>query len=304
MSSIISVRHLRKVYGSVIAVDDLSLQVQAGEILGLVGPNGAGKTTTLECIEGLRRPDSGAIQVLGLDPWAAGPDLRQRIGVQLQSSALPSRLKVGEALELFASFYRQSVPSLPLLERLGIAEKRDAPFARLSGGQRQRVFIALALLNDPEVVFLDELTTGLDPQARRAMWDLVLDIRARGKTVLLSTHYMEEAERLCDRVIIIDHGRIVAIDAPSALIHALGGEKRLIFPLPRGVEPPSLAHLPQVKQVERRGDQLVVYGQGDHFVSGVVSSMEQAGLPTGELRTEQTTLEDVFLSLTGRELRE
>jgi ABC-2 type transport system ATP-binding protein len=304
MPVVISVRDIRKAYGSVRAIDGVSFEVQAGEILGLVGPNGAGKTTTLECIEGLRRADSGTIQVLGLDPWTAGPGLKQRIGVQLQSSALPPRLKVGEALDLYASFYRQSIPALPLLERLGIADKRHTAFAKLSGGQKQRLFIALALLNDPELVFLDELTTGLDPQARHAMWDLVVDIRARGKTVLLTTHFMEEAERLCDRVAIVDHGRIVALDAPSALIRSLGAEKRLIFPLPYGTEPPSLTHLPQVKRVERRGDLLVVYGLGDRFVSTVVAAAEQAGLPLAELRTEQTTLEDVFLTLTGRELRE
>lgn len=304
LAAVVSVRNLSKRYGSVCAVDGLAFDVEAGELLGILGPNGAGKTTAIECLEGLRRPDSGTVRVLGLDPWTAGPVLRQRIGVQLQSSALPLRLKVAEALDLFSSFYQRRVPALPLLERLGIADKQDASFAHLSGGQKQRLFIALALLNDPEVVFLDELTTGLDPQARHAMWELVLDIRARGKTVLLTTHFMEEAERLCDRVAIIDHGRIVALDSPTALIRTLGSEKRLVFPLPPGVQPPSLAHLTSVKRVEHRADQLVVYGLGDHFVSDVVSALERAGIPTGGLRTEQTTLEDVFLSLTGRNLRE
>ncbi|OQB27052.1 MAG: Fluoroquinolones export ATP-binding protein [Chloroflexi bacterium ADurb.Bin180] len=304
MSTVVSVHQLHKAYGPVKAVDGIEFQVSQGEILGLVGPNGAGKTTTLECIEGLRQPDSGTLRVLGMDPWLAGPALRQHIGVQLQTSALPLRLKVAETLDLFASFYQRSLPALPLLEQLGIADKRDAAFGQLSGGQKQRLFIALALLNDPEVVFLDELTTGLDPQARRAMWDLVLDIRRQGKTVLLTTHFMEEAERLCDRVAIVDHGRIVALDSPAALIRSLSAEKRLIFALPVSAAAPSLTHLPEVSRIERNGDQLIVYGQGDHLINNVVFALDQAGLLTGDLRIEQATLEDVFLALTGRKMRE
>jgi ABC-2 type transport system ATP-binding protein len=219
--AIIHVEHLRKVYGSVVAVDDISFEVAQGEIFGMVGPNGAGKTTAVECIEGLRSPSGGSIQVLGLDPQKDKYALRSRIGVQLQESALQNHIKVWEALDLFASLYPHSLDWRMLLEEVGLAEKRNASFAKLSGGQKQRLFIALALLNDPELVFLDELTTGLDPQARHAMWDLVRQMRDRGKTIFLITHFMEEAERLCGRVAIVDHGRIIALDSPEKLIWAL-----------------------------------------------------------------------------------
>jgi ABC-2 type transport system ATP-binding protein len=215
MATIIEVTELRKRYGATVAVDGISLTAQAGEILGIVGPNGAGKTTTVECLEGLRRPDAGTVRVLGLDPRRQGAELHQRIGVQLQQAALPDRLKVWEALDLYAAFYRNPADWRRLLEEWGLAAKRDAAFADLSGGQRQRLFIALALVGRPEVVFLDELTTGLDPQARRATWELVRQVRAKGATVVLVTHFMEEAELLCDRVAIVDRGRVVALDTPA-----------------------------------------------------------------------------------------
>src|SRR5882672_4783973 len=216
---VISVSGIRKTYGRTVAVDEVSFAVDEGEIFGLIGPNGAGKTTTLECVEGLRRPDRGTISVLGLDPVRDVYKLQDRIGVQLQEAQLQKRIKVWEAVDLWASLYRKRPSDGDrLLEQLGLADKRDAWFMTLSGGQKQRLFIVLALINDPDVVFLDELTTGLDPQARRAIWDLVRGIRERGKTVLLTTHLMEEAERLCDRVAIIDHGRIVDIDTPGGLV--------------------------------------------------------------------------------------
>ena len=197
----------------------MSFEVNEGEIFGLIGPNGAGKTTTMECIEGLRKPDRGAISVLGLDPFRQVYKLQERIGVQLQQAQLQKRIKVWEAVDLWASLYRmKTVDGERLLEQLGLADKRSAWFMNLSGGQKQRLFIALALINDPEVVFLDELTTGLDPQARRAIWELVRGIRERGKTVFLTTHLMEEAERLCDRVAIMEHGRIIDIDTPERLV--------------------------------------------------------------------------------------
>jgi ABC-2 type transport system ATP-binding protein len=304
MDAAISVDGLRKAYGDVVAVDGISFVVRTGEVFCLVGPNGAGKTTTIECLEGMRKPDGGAVRLLGMDPLKASQALRQRIGVQLQQSALPPRLKVWEALDLFASFYQRAVDWRPLLDQLGLADKRDAAFAKLSGGQKQRLFIALALLNDPELVFMDELTTGLDPQARRAMWDLVLDIRQRGKTVFLTTHFMEEAERLCDRVAIMDHGKIVALDTPAALIRSLGFENRVTFTLPPGQATPSLADVPQVTRVDRSDDRLTVSGRGDRLVSAVVAALEAAGAPFNDLRTEQPTLEDVFLALTGRQMRE
>jgi ABC-2 type transport system ATP-binding protein len=302
--SAIQVEHLRKVYGSTVAVDDVSFEVYEGEIFGMVGPNGAGKTTTIECIEGLRRPESGHIQVLGLDPQCDGYALRSRIGIQLQESALQDRLKVWEALDLFASFYPRSIDWQPLLEQLGLADRRNTPFAKLSGGQKQRLFIALALVGDPEVVFLDELTTGLDPQARRAMWDLVRGIREDGKAVFLTTHFMEEAERLCDRLAIMDRGRIVALDTPENLIRSLGADHRLIFSVEGACEPQPLRNLPGVTRVEAIGDRVIVYGRTDGFVGEVVNALTSSGTRFRDLRTEQPTLEDVFLTLTGREMRD
>src|SRR3984885_9128192 len=219
MLPVIQVSKVRKTYGSTVAVDEVSFEVNHGEIFGLIGPNGAGKTTTMECIEGLRTPDRGAISVLGLDPFRDVYKLQDRIGVQLQEAQLQKRIKVWEAVDLWASLYqRKTIDGERLLEQLGLAEKRDSWFMNLSGGQKQRLFIALALINDPEVVFLDELTTGLDPQARRAIWDLVRSIRERGKTVLLTTNLMEEAERLCDRVAIIENGRTIDVDSPEGLV--------------------------------------------------------------------------------------
>src|SRR6201981_4034772 len=219
MRPVIQVSGVRKSYGTTVAVHDVSFEVNEGEIFGLIGPNGAGKTTTMECIEGLRRPDLGSISVLGLDPFRDVYKLQERIGVQLQQAQLQKRIKVWEAVDLWASLYKKkSVDGKRLLEQLGLTDKRDAWFMNLSGGQKQRLFIALALINDPELVFLDELTTGLDPQARRTIWDLVRGIRQRGKTVFLTTHLMEEAERLCDRVAIIEHGKIIDIGRPEELV--------------------------------------------------------------------------------------
>src|SRR6195256_4087849 len=216
---VIQVSHIRKSYGATAAVSEVSFEVSEGEIFGLIGPNGAGKTTTMECVEGVRRPDRGAISILGLDPFRQVYQLQDRIGVQLQQAQLQKRIKVWEAVDLWASLYRKKPSDAArLLAQLGLSEKRDAWFMNLSGGQKQRLFIALALINDPEVIFLDELTTGLDPQSRRAIWDLVRGIRERGKTVFLTTHLMEEAERLCDRVAIIEHGKIIDIDTPDELI--------------------------------------------------------------------------------------
>src|SRR5271156_2713224 len=228
--AVIQVSGIRKTYGRTVAVDEVSFEVNGGDIFGLIGPNGAGKTTTMECVEGIRKPDRGAISVLGLDPFRQVYRLQDRIGVQLQQAQLQKRIKVWEAVDLWASLYKKKPADAErLLDQLGLADKRNAWFMNLSGGQKQRLFIALALINDPEVVFLDELTTGLDPQARRAIWDLVRGIRARGKTVFLTTHLMEEAERLCDRVAIIEHGRIIDIDAPERLVARHCPERTVIL---------------------------------------------------------------------------
>ena len=307
MDAIVKVERLRKVYGETVAVDDVSFEIREGEIFGMVGPNGAGKTTTIECLEGLRRPDGGTVRVLGLDPQRDGKLLRERTGMQLQQSNLPDRMRVWEALDTYSSYYAKPADWRLLLAQLGLEEKRNAPFAKLSGGQKQRLFIALALLPDPQLVFLDELTTGLDPQARHAIWDLVRDVRAKGKTVFLTTHFMEEAERLCDRVAILDHGRIVALDTPPNLIHGLGAEDRVVFTIAGGPTPELQTALASAGRVEVQGERVVVHGKGDgetQLVSDVVGLMTGRGVAFHDLRTEQATLENVFLGLTGRQLRD
>ena len=303
MDSIVQVEGLRKVYGATIAVDEVSFDVKEGEIFGMVGPNGAGKTTTIECLEGLRKPDAGRVRVLGVDPQADSMVIRQKTGMQLQSSNLPDRMKVWEALDLYASFYPRAVDWQALLPQLGLTEKRNAAFSKLSGGQKQRLFIALALLPDPQLVFLDELTTGLDPQARHAIWELVSELRSQGKTVLLTTHFMEEAEYLCDRVAILDHGGIVALDTPAALIRRLGGEQCVRFSLDVRSSLALEQALSQLGRCEVHGQQVAVHGK-DGLVSQVVTLLNEQGLPFRDLRSEQPNLEDVFLSLTGRKLRD
>jgi ABC-2 type transport system ATP-binding protein len=303
MDTVIDVSELRKRYGTTLAVDSITLSVRRGEVFGIVGPNGAGKTTTVECLEGLRQPDSGTVSVLGLDPRRQGDELRQRIGVQLQRAALPDRLKVWEALDLYASYYRHPVDWRPLVEEWGLSEKRTTAFADLSGGQQQRLFIALALVNDPEVVFLDELTTGLDPQARHATWDLVRAIRDRGKTVVLVTHFMEEAERLCDRVAIVDRGRVVALDRPAALVAGLGADRRVRFRPAAGDDLHWLAGLPAVRGVQQDHDLVVVTGDGD-LLADVATAAASRGSVLADLQYEGATLEDVFLASTGRHLRD
>jgi ABC-2 type transport system ATP-binding protein len=302
--AVIQAEKLHKKYAAVTALEDVTFEVRENEIFGMVGPNGAGKTTTIECCEGLRRPDGGTLRVLGLDPQADGNALRRRTGVQLQSAALPPRMKVWEALDLFGSFYDKPSDWKSLLERMGLAEKRNAYVSKLSGGQKQRLFIALSLLNDPELVFLDELTTGLDPQARRAMWDLVREIRGKGKAVFMTTHFMEEAERLCDRVAILDHGRIIALDTPQNLVRGLNAENRIIFLTDDPLPADALREVPGLVRVEQAADRAVVYGRGDALVGGVVNALGARGIRFRDLRTEQPTLDDVFLTLTGRELRD
>jgi ABC-2 type transport system ATP-binding protein len=304
MAPVLEVTDLVKCYGDLRAVDGVTFTVDEGEIFGMVGPNGAGKTTTIECLEGLRQPDGGRVSVYGIDPYEERRTVMERIGIQIQESDLPPRLRVREALNLFASFYAESVDPDILLERMGLQEKAKSPVTKLSGGQKQRLFIALALINRPEVVFLDELTTGLDPQARRSMWDLVRQIRDQGSTVFLTTHYMEEAEHLCNRVAIMDYGKIVALDSPRTMIRDLGIERRVSFHPLNGSKDLGLEALPGVEFVERHQDRVIVFGSGKQFISRVVNALEDSGIDFDDLRTEQPNLEDVFLSLTGRAVRE
>ncbi|HEV8394152.1 MAG TPA: ABC transporter ATP-binding protein [Vicinamibacterales bacterium] len=301
---VIRVSGIRKAYGSVVAVDDVSFEVQRGEIFGLVGPNGAGKTTTMECLEGLRAPDRGTISVLGLDPFRAGAALKVRIGVQLQEAQLQKRLKVGEAVRFWASLYASPVDPGVLLEQLGLNEKRNAWFMTLSGGQKQRLFIALALINDPEVVFLDELTTGLDPQARRAIWDLVRGIRERGKTVVLTTHLMEEAERLCDRVAIIEHGRVIDVDTPRGLVARHCPERVVVVATADASARQRFLELSGVEAVDADGASMTIRGRNPGLVADVIQCVSRHGITVTDFHTTVPSLEDVFLRLTGRSIRD
>jgi ABC-2 type transport system ATP-binding protein len=302
---VITVAGIRKRYGKTVAVDDVSFSVADGEIFGLIGPNGAGKTTTMECVEGIRTPDRGTITVLGLDPFRDVYALQERIGVQLQQAQLQKRIKVREAVQLWASLYRrEAATGDQLLEQLGLVDKRDAWFMTLSGGQKQRLFIALALINDPEVVFLDELTTGLDPQARRAIWELVRGIRARGKTVFLTTHLMEEAERLCDRVAIIERGRVVDIDTPRRLVDRHCPERSVTLATADANAAACLARVPRAELVAREDHRFTMRGTGDGFVTDVIQCLSEHRITVTEFRTELPTLEDVFLKLTGHSIRD
>jgi ABC-2 type transport system ATP-binding protein len=305
MRSVIQVSGVRKTYGSTVAVDEVSFDVNDGEIFGLIGPNGAGKTTTMECIEGLRKPDRGAISVLGLDPFRDVYKLQERIGVQLQQAQLQKRIKVWEAVDLWASLYRKkTVDGERLLEQLGLTDKRNAWFMNLSGGQKQRLFIALALINDPEVVFLDELTTGLDPQSRRAIWELVRGIRERGKTVFLTTHLMEEAERLCDRVAIIEHGRIIDMDTPESLVKRHCPERTVILATDDPSAEERFRAIPRVETVTSSGSQFTIRGKGDDLVTEVIHCLSENRIRVTDFRTILPNLEDVFLKLTGHSIRE
>jgi ABC-2 type transport system ATP-binding protein len=299
MGAVIEVDNLRKRYGPHVAVADVSFQVRQGEIFGLLGRNGAGKTTTVECLQGLRRADGGRIRVLGLDPQRQTQQLRRRIGCQLQEAALPERLRVWEALDLFASLASATTDWRVLMDQWGLADKRTASFSGLSGGQRQRLFVALALVNDPEVVFLDELTQGLDPAARRVAWALIQAIRERGSTVVLVTHYMDEAEQLCDRIAVVDGGRVVATDTPQGLISRFGGPIKITF-TPNGHDVRFLEDVAHVKAVRRRGDRIEAEGTGP-VLALVAAELVSRGLVPPDLRVEQPTLEDVFLRLTDEQ---
>src|SRR6204780_4357554 len=300
---VIQVSGIRKTYGRTVAVDEVSFEVNDGEIFGLIGPNGAGKTTTMECIEGLRTPDRGVISVLGLDPFNDVYKLQQRIGVQLQQAQLQKRIKVWEAVDLWASLYRKTaIDGERLLEQLGLIDKRNAWFMTLSGGQKQRLFIALALINDPEVVFLDELTTGLDPQARRAIWDLVRGIRERGKTVFLTTHLMQEAERLCDRVAVIERGRIIDIDTPERLVSRHCPERSVVLVTDDPNAEERFRSIPRVESVSCKDSRYTIRGHGEDLVTEVIHCLSENRIRVTDFRTILPNLEDVFLKLTGHSI--
>jgi ABC-2 type transport system ATP-binding protein len=298
---VIEVENLTKRYESKLAVDGVSFAVEPGEIFGILGPNGAGKTTTVECIEGLRRPDGGTVRVFGLDPLRDGEALRERLGVQLQESQLPDKMKVREALKLYASLYQKPADPFELVEQLGLTDKLNTYYSRLSGGQKQRLSIAMALIGDPEVAVLDELTTGLDPGARRDTWALIEKVRDRGVTILLVTHFMDEAERLCDRLAIFHQGKVVALDSPGALIDQVQGEIRVHFQPSRPVDEAVLTGLPEVTSVALTASETVVTGTGN-VLFAVTSALAASQVVANNLRVEQANLENVFLQLTGRSI--
>ncbi len=299
MTAVIEVRGLTKRYGVQAVVDDISFHVDRGEIFGILGPNGAGKTTAVECLEGLRKRDGGEVRILGLDPRTDAHRLHQRIGVQLQETQLPEKLRVREALELYASFYPDPADWRELLGRWGLTGKANASFGKLSGGQKQRLFIALALVGNPEVVFLDELTAGLDPGARRVTWDLISKVRAQGVTVVLVSHFMDEVEELCDRVAILEQGRIAALDTPAGLVDRAGGEYRVRFRPMAPLDEHSLTMLPGVTAVGRHGAQVTVAGTGD-FAGAVTAELARRQVLAADLRIEGRSLDSAYVALTGR----
>jgi ABC-2 type transport system ATP-binding protein len=297
----VEIAHLRKTYGTLVAVDDVSFSVAEGEIFGILGPNGAGKTTTVECAVGLRSADAGTIRLLGLDPHADRDEMHEIVGVQLQSGALPDKLRVGEILTMYRSFYRDPADVSELIEVLGLAAKRNAYYRSLSGGQRQRLSVALALIGRPKIAVLDEMTTGLDPQARRDAWQLIEGIRDRGVTILLVTHFMEEAERLCDQLALIDGGRIVALDTPASLAARARGGKTVRFMPSAPFDDRLLTELPEVTQVEREGQHVIVTGTGE-LVNVVILALAAAGVTARGVQLDSSSLEDAFIKLTGKHL--
>ncbi|MBN1435046.1 ABC transporter ATP-binding protein [Candidatus Fermentibacterales bacterium] len=304
---VLAVEDVSKSYGRIDALCGISFWVEKGEIFGLVGPNGAGKTTTIEIIAGLRSPDSGSVSLLGLDPQRDEDRLRHHVGIQQQESELPERIRIREAMQLFSSFYGSTVDWRALLERMGLSDRLDSFFGELSGGQKRRLFISMALLSDPEVILLDELTSGLDPQGRRMLWDLVRDMRDSGKTVLLTTHYMDEAEHLCDRVGIIDRGRLAALGTPAALVAGMPGGTRVTVTPGRSLTNDVLDQLRGIEGVtgaRLERDALVVGITSGRVLVDLVGLMSGLGLDLEDFDVERPTLEDVFLSVTGRELRD
>jgi ABC-2 type transport system ATP-binding protein len=298
--SAVEIAHLRKTYGALVAVDDVSLSVADGEIFGILGPNGAGKTTAVECAIGLRGPDAGRIRLLGLDPQADRDKVHEIVGVQLQASAMPAKLRVGEILDLYRSFYRQPADVSDLIETLGLAGKRRDYYKTLSGGQRQRLSVALALIGRPKIAVLDEMTTGLDPAARREAWDLIEGVRDSGVTILLVTHFMEEAERLCDRVALVDNGRVVALDTPAGLAARTRGGKTVRFLPSAPFDDRLLTALPEVTRVDRSGRHVVVTGTGE-LVNAVILTLAAVGVTARDVQLDSSNLEEAFVKLIGKQ---
>ena len=299
MTAVVEVEHLHKRYGEFIAVEDVSFAVAQGEIFGILGPNGAGKTTTVECLQGLRKADGGELAVLGYDPRRQAAQLRRHIGSQLQESALPDRMKVWEALDLFSSLAVGGAPWETVLHEWGLTDKRDAQFGSLSGGQQQRLFIALAVVDSPQLVFLDEMTTGLDPMSRRVTWDLVRRIRDGGSTVVLVTHFMDEAETLCDRIAVINDRRVAALDTPAGLIERFGGPAEVTFSTDRA-DLEFLTAVEEVDSVARQGRRISVTGTGP-LLARVAAELVAHGIAPLDLAVKRASLEDVFLAITGGE---
>jgi ABC-2 type transport system ATP-binding protein len=303
--TVIRVDGLRKAYGELVAVDGISFEVAKGEVFGLLGPNGAGKTTTVEILEGLQAPDAGSVSVLGIDVVRSPDLIKPRIGISLQNAALYPKLTVVELLDLFATFYPKPRPTEELVELMDLGEKRRSRTQELSGGQRQRLSVALALVGDPEVVFLDEPTTGMDPAARRALWDVIGGLRSGGRSVLLTTHYMEEAEILCDRIAILDHGRILELGTVNELVDRRFKERAVRFDHIDGLGDARLQAMPGVSSIAREDGEIVLYTRDvPSTIGAVLAAADELGAEPGNLAVRRATLEDVFLALTGRTLRD
>jgi len=306
MKTVVKVSNLTKRYGDLVAVNGINFSISKEEIFGLLGPNGAGKTTTVEMIEGLRKPDVGAIEVCGINALREPERIKELIGVQLQSTTIYDQIRVKEVIDLFGNYYRESVPTDELLKEVSLTDKQSALYRTLSGGQKQRVAMALALVNNPEVLFLDEPTTGLDPQARRNVWSIITDLRKRGKTIILTTHYMEEAEQLCRRVGIIDHGKIIALDTPDNLISSVGLESAIEFGSKQEDSGKIIDGLKKIGKVIDKGHGRFILStrESSDAIKKLARFSDENNIEISDISMRKSTLEDVFLSLTGRELRE
>jgi len=305
MDIVVEVKDLTKRYNGLVAVNEVSFEIEKGEIFGLLGPNGAGKTTTVEMIESLRKPDSGSIKVCGIDASKGIDKVKELIGVQLQTTTIYDKIRVAEAIDLFGGYYQKSLPTNEILDEVSLNDKRDSFVQGLSHGQKQRLAMALALVNDPEVLFLDEPTTGLDPQARRNVWDIIERLKGRGKTIILTTHYMEEAERLCHRAGIMDYGKIIALDTPKNLIAKQNLDSAVEFTTSNGVAREIFQKLPKVSKVTQDGSRFILHTkEASSVLTELTRLSEVNGLNLESISVRKATLEDVFLELTGRKLRE